>query len=112
VRGNTPVDAYFALDPYYMEIPGKDYHSFRALAERSELADAVKDAAVATQVPDIAAVWQQQTQAAAGWRHFQRQDFLRLQQEFGVNWIVVQGPGIAGLDCPYKNEAVAVCRIQ
>lgn len=112
VRGNTPVDAYFALDPYYMEIPGEDYHSFRALAERSELADAVKDAAVATQVPDIAAVWQQQTQAAAGWRHFQRQDFLRLQQQFGVNWIVVQGPGIAGLDCPYKNEAVAVCRIQ
>ncbi|HEX4311384.1 MAG TPA: hypothetical protein VHZ25_15230 [Acidobacteriaceae bacterium] len=112
VRGNTPIDAYFALDPYYMQLPGEDYHSFRALAERSELADAVKDAAVATQVPDIAAVWQQQTQAAAGWRHFQRQDFLRLQQQFGVNWIVVEGPGIAGLDCPYKNEAVAVCRIQ
>jgi hypothetical protein len=112
VRGNTPVDAYFALDPYYMQLPGEDYHSFRALAQRSELADAVKDAAVATQVPDLAPLWQQQSQAAAGWRHFQKQDFLRLRQQFGVNWIIVQSAGVEGLDCPYKNEAVAVCRLQ
>jgi hypothetical protein len=111
VRGNTPVDAYFALDPYYMRLPGEDYHSFRALAERSELADSMKDAAVATQVPDLAPLWQQQTQAAAGWKHFKKQDFLQLQQEFGVNWIVVQSPGVEGLDCPYQNEAVAVCRL-
>lgn len=111
VRQDTPVDAYFALDPYYMALPGEDYHSFRALAERSELADAVKDAAVATQVPELAPAWQQQTQAASGWQHFQKQDFLRLQQQFGVNWIVVQAPGISGLECPYKNKAVAVCKL-
>ncbi|HEX4039954.1 MAG TPA: hypothetical protein VHX37_18010 [Acidobacteriaceae bacterium] len=111
VRANTPVDAYFALDPYYMQLPDEDYHSFRALAERSELADAVKDAAVATQVPELAPAWQQQTQAVAGWRHFQKQDFLRLQQEFGVNWIVVARSGIPGLDCPYHNRAVAVCKL-
>lgn len=112
VRGNTPDDAYFALDPYYMQLPGEDYHSFRALAQRSELADAVKDAAVATQVPDLAPLWQEQSQAEAGWRHFQKQDFLRLHQRFGVNWIIVQGSGVPGLDCPYRNEAVAVCRLQ
>ncbi len=112
VRANTPSDAYFALDPYYMQLPGEDYHSFRALAERSELADAVKDAAVVTQVPDLAPSWLQQSQAAAGWRHFQKQDFQRLQQQFGVNWIVVQGAGVDGLACPYKNEAVAVCHLQ
>jgi hypothetical protein len=111
VRTNTPVDAYFALDPYYMQLPGEDYHSFRALAQRSELADAVKDAAVATQVPDLAPLWQQQVQAATGWQHFQKQDFLHLQQQFGVNWIIVQAPGVEGLDCPYRNEAVAVCRL-
>jgi hypothetical protein len=111
VRGNTPKDAYFALDPYYMQLPGEDYHSFRALAERSELADAVKDTAVATQVPDLAPVWLEQTQAVAGWDHFQKQDFLRLQGELGVNWIVVRGAGVAGLTCPYHNEAVAVCRL-
>lgn len=112
VRGNTPVDAYFALDPYYMQLPGEDYHSFRALAQRSELADAIKDAAVATQVPDLAPLWQEQTQAVTGWRHFQKQDFLRLRERFRVDWVIVQGPGVAGLDCPYKNEAVAVCRLQ
>ena len=111
VRENTPIDAYFALDPCYMQLPGEDYHSFRALAERSELADAVKDAAVATQVPDLAPVWLAQTQAAAGWEHFQKSDFLRLQREFGVDWIVVQRRGVAGLSCPYHNETVAVCRL-
>jgi hypothetical protein len=111
VRQNTPIDAYFALDPYYMQLPDEDYHSFRALAERSELADAVKDAAVATQVPSLAPEWQQQTEAAASWNHFQKADFLRLQQQFGVNWIVVQGAGVAGLECPYRNRAVAVCRL-
>jgi hypothetical protein len=110
VRGNTPTDAYFALDPYYMQLPDEDYHSFRALAERSELADAVKDAAVATQVPELAPLWQQQTAAVAGWRHFQKSDFLLLKRETGVNWIVVRGAGVAGLACPYRNQAVAVCR--
>ena len=111
VRVNTPRDAYFALDPYYLEAKGEDFHSFRALAERSQMADAVKDAAVVTQVPDLAPLWVQQTQAASGWKHFEKQDFLRLQQEFGVDWIVVQGAGAEGLDCPYKNAAVAVCRL-
>jgi hypothetical protein len=111
VRANTPEDAYFALDPDTMELPHEDYHSFRALAERSELADWVKDAAVATQVPDLAPLWVQQTDAAAGWKHFQKQDFLRLQQEFGVDWIVVQGAGVDGLACPYSNGAVTVCRL-
>jgi hypothetical protein len=111
VRTNTPNDAYFALDPYYMEWPGEDYHSFRALAQRSQLADAVKDAAVATQVPELAPQWQLQTQAAAGWRDFNAQDFRRLHQQFGIDWIVVQGSGVSGLACPFRNEAIAVCHM-
>lgn len=111
VRHNTATDAYFALDPYYMELPEEDYHSFRALAERSELADAVKDAAVATQVPDLAPLWQQQTEAVAGWKHFTKDGFLQLRGELGVNWIVVQGRGVEGLPCPYSNGAVSVCRL-
>ena len=42
IRENTPVDSLFALDPHYVELPGEDYHGFRALAERSVLADYVK----------------------------------------------------------------------
>ena len=52
IRSNTPENAYFAVDPFYMAAPGEDYHSFRALAERSMLTDAIKDTAVVTQVPD------------------------------------------------------------
>ena len=55
-------DAFFALDPEYMAAPGEDYHSFRALAERSQLADNIKDTAVVTQVPELA-VWERQVEA-------------------------------------------------
>jgi hypothetical protein len=27
-----------------------------------------------------------------------------------VSWVVVQQPGVAGLDCAYQNSAVRVCR--
>jgi len=57
IRNNTPADAYFAMDPRYLEAPGEDYHSFRALAERSQMADALKDTAVVTQVPDLGPDW-------------------------------------------------------
>ena len=66
-----PTNAYFALDPRYLDEPGEDFHSFRALAERSQLADAIKDAAVVTQVPELGPVWNRQVQAQQGWKHFQ-----------------------------------------
>jgi hypothetical protein len=28
-----------------------------------------------------------------------------------VDWVVVQQPGVAGLDCAYQNAAVQVCRV-
>jgi hypothetical protein len=39
VRTNTPKDALFALDPDYISLPGEDAQTFRAIAERSALAD-------------------------------------------------------------------------
>jgi hypothetical protein len=111
IRQNTPTDAYFALDPQYMAAPGEDYHSFRALAERSQLADALKDTAVVTQVPDIGPVWERQVAAQEGWTHFQLADFERLKAEFGVNWVLVSYPQPAGLVCEWHNEMLTVCRI-
>ncbi len=35
IRQSTPVDALFAVDPLYIQIPGEDTVGFRALAERS-----------------------------------------------------------------------------
>ncbi len=110
-RENTPTNAIFALDPQLMRIPGEDTHGFRAIAERSMLADATKDAGAVSMFPDLADEWHRQVQAASGWKHFQLQDFKRLQ-EYGVNWIVLQQPGIQGLSCPYSNKEVLVCRLE
>jgi hypothetical protein len=111
VRDNTPVEAYFALDPEHMRLEGEDQHGFRAIAERSRLADAVKDSGSVTMFPGLAETWLDQTRAERGWRNFSGGDFSRLRQQYGVTWVVVQQPGIAGLQCPYKNPAVLVCRI-
>jgi hypothetical protein len=111
IRSNTPVDAYFALDPHYMQLSAEDYHGFRALAERSQLADAVKDAAVVTLVPELGPVWKRQVEAENGWREFRPADFARLKSEFGVDWVLVDLSQTAGLDCRWHNNLLAVCRI-
>ena len=96
IRHNTPKDAYFALDPNYLALPGEDYHSFRALAERSQLADAIKDTAVVTQVPELGPAWAKQVDAQAGWDRFQFADFARLQSAV---WRRL-GPGFLSASCP------------
>jgi hypothetical protein len=111
IRKNTPENAYFALDPNYMAAPGEDYHSFRALAERSTLADAVKDTSMITKVPELGQKWYEQTQAAEGWSGFGLADFARLKRQFGVDWVLVANRQAAGLACPWHNETLSVCRI-
>lgn len=111
IRQNTPTNAYFALDPEYLAAPGEDYHSFRALAERSQLADKIKDTAVVTQVPELGPVWEQQVQAQNGWASFQPADYERLKTEFGVNWVLVSYPQPQGLNCSWHNDALSVCQI-
>ena len=111
VRSNTPADGYFALDPRYLEAPGDDYHSFRALAERSQLCDAIKDTAVVTQVPELAPRWDREVEAQSGWQSFQLADFQRLKRDFGVTWALVSYPEPQGLACQWHNDTLAICRI-
>jgi hypothetical protein len=111
IRNNTPTSAYFALDPRYLQAPGEDYHSFRALAERSQLADEIKDAAAVTQVPELGPLWYRQVEAQQGWSSFQLANYERLKSEFGTDWTLVSLPAPAGLDCLWHNEKLAVCRI-
>jgi hypothetical protein len=111
IRDNTPADAYFALNPRVMELPGDDEHGFRAIAGRSRLADAVKDPGAVTIAASLAQPWRAQLQAQEGWKDFQLADFSRLRQQFGVNWVVLEQSGKAGLDCPFENRALRVCRI-
>ena len=111
IRQNTPADAVFALDPDYMHIAGEDEIGFRCLAERSRLADRVKDDGVVSMFPPLAEEWWAQVQAQTPWKRFRTEDFLRLKNAYGVTWVVLQKPGVAGLDCAYQNDAVRVCRI-
>lgn len=111
IRENTPASAYFAIDPNYLAAPGENYHSFRALAERSQLADMVKDPAVVTQVPELGPAWERQVDATAGWQQFTLADFERLRANFGVDWVLVSYPAPAGLDCKWHNKSLTVCRI-
>ena len=112
VRQNTPLDAYFALDPNHMSAPGEDQHGFRDIAERSRLADNVKDSGAVTMFPKLADTWLQQTRALGGWKNFTVTDFEGLKQSYGVNWVVLQAGTQAGLACPYRNQSVAVCEIK
>jgi hypothetical protein len=111
IRENAPPDAYFAAGPDYMRHPGNDYHSFRALAERSVLADAVKDSAVATQVPRLSQRWLEEVEAQRGWEHFTPADYERMKARFGINWVVIERPARDGMDCPHENAALLVCRV-
>jgi hypothetical protein len=111
IKQNTPNDAYFALNPKHMAVEGEDQHGFRALSERSMLADNVKDSGAVTMFPKLAETWKAQTIAQAGWKNFAKPDFERLKEDYGVDWVVLETPTDVVLDCPYRNSRLEVCRI-
>jgi len=91
--------------------PGEDEHGFRAIAERSALADDVKDSGAVSPFPQLAHDWKMQSNAQRGWGHFQRDDVERLASEYPVTWIVTHAPAPPGFVCPYVGNGLAVCRI-
>ena len=111
IRTNTPEDAYFAMDPNAMQLPDEDQHGFRAIAQRSLLADNVKDSGAVSMFPALAGTWKEQVDAQHGWKRFQLADFQRLKTRYGVDWVVVEESGVAGLSCPYRNWRVRVCTV-
>jgi hypothetical protein len=119
IRLYTPSDSLFAIDPHYEALPGEDYHGFRALAERSVLADYEKDAGMAMRVPSLAPRWLKEVTALNGWRRFRAADFERLKNDFGVTWFVLSTADAEfsntqpdAVVCPYANEEVKVCRLR
>ena len=117
VRKNTPNDALFALDPHYMTRPAEDHHGFRAFAERSALADWVKDRSVSALEPQLASRWRQEESDIDNWQHFTSDDLQRLKQKHGVNWVILErglNPSLqpsASLSCPYSNSDILVCTL-
>jgi hypothetical protein len=111
IRRNTPKDAVFALDPNYLAVSSDDQHGFRAVAERSALADNLKDSGAVSLFPQLAETWKKQVLAQTGWKDFGLRDFERLAQTYPVTWIVTQRPAPAGLNCSYQNRELAVCHV-
>ncbi len=111
IRANTPKDAIFALGPDYMKSPGEDAHGFRAVAERSMLADNVKDSGAVSLFPELAGEWKAEANAQMGWEQFGPDEFSGLARRYPVNWVVTRRSSATGLNCPYENMELAVCRI-
>jgi hypothetical protein len=111
IRQHTPKDAVFATDPNYMTAPGEDAHGFRAVAERSVLADYVKDSGAVSLFPRLATEWENQVGAERGLDHFEPADFERLAKQYPVTWILTSRPAPPGLVCPYANKDLTVCRM-
>lgn len=112
IRTHTPENAVFAVDSRYFLAPGVDTHGFRAISERSALADYYKDSGVVSLFPALAPEWKQMSDATKGLNHFSLDDFRRLQQEYpAVTWTVIRGTPPAGLSCPYEQQGYSVCHL-
>jgi hypothetical protein len=61
--------------------------------------------------PPLSVQWKEQIDDQKNWKQFSKEDFERLRQKYGVSWVVVEQPGPAGLQCPYENSTVRVCRL-
>ncbi len=111
IRTNTPESAVFALNPNHMHLPDEDNQGFRALAQRSMLADNSKDTGVVTMFPALAATWKQQVVAQQDWEDFRLADFQGLAHNYGVSWVVLDTADSKGLECPYDRESIQVCKV-
>jgi hypothetical protein len=111
IRTNTPPDAVFALDNDYIESAGEDAQGFRAIAERSAVADWFKDGGIASNFPQAAIPWWQGSQATAQLNGASDEQRLARLRPLGVSWIVLPAQASTAFPCPFTNPRVRVCRL-
>lgn len=111
IRRNTPQTAMFALDARYIEYPGEDSQGFRAIAERSMLADWYKDGGIASEFPVAQAVWRREVPATEGLNEATDEQRIRRLRPLGATWLVLPAQSETRFRCPYQNSEVRVCRI-
>ncbi|HET9086139.1 MAG TPA: DUF6798 domain-containing protein [Acidobacteriaceae bacterium] len=111
IRENTPRDALFALDPYYQQQPQEDTIGFRAMAQRSVLADWSKDGGVAAIYPAVAQKWWNQVTTVRNFSAWNDRQRIQALAPYQVSWIVLPRNAVTRFDCPYSNSAVRVCRL-
>lgn len=111
IRHNTPRDAYFALDPYYQQMPQEDTLGFRAMTERSVLPDWSKDGGIAAIDPALAQQWWNQVTQTKNFSRWDDQQRIQTLAPYGVSWIVLPASMPTQFACPYQNSAVRVCHL-
>jgi hypothetical protein len=112
IRDHTPKDALFALDSEYMLKSGVDLHGFRAIAERSMLADQEKDSGAASVFPDLTEHWKEQSAAQSDWAHVSPHRLQSLRARYGVSWVLLENSAPTDdLIFPYTSGELRVCRI-
>jgi hypothetical protein len=112
IRDHTPKDALFALDAEYFSKPGVDLHGFRAVAERSMLADHQKDGGAASVFPELAERWKEESSVQSDWVHLSDDRLQALRTQYGVSWVLLENSTpLDGVVCPYSNGQMRVCRI-
>lgn len=115
IRTHTPRDALFAMNPDYLSLPGENEHGFRGLAERGQLAESGKDRAVSRNLPELAWEWRDEVRAQTGIEDFDAAQLGELRARYRVSWLLLRKDGgraasLEGLDCPYENPSLRVCR--
>ena len=112
IRKNTPTDAVFAADPDLELHVGEDMQGFRAITERSLLADN-KDQGVAAVVnPSIAGVWARQRDAQIGIDKMSDQEREEKLKPLGVTWMLLSASAKTSFPCPYENAVAKVCMLE
>ncbi len=111
IRHNTPQDAVFALDSNYTKLGSEDTQGFRATASRSALVDELKDGGVVAIFPQLAPRWKSQRDLEIGLDRISDQERIARLRPAGVTWLLLSANATTQLDCPYRNSAVAVCKL-
>ena len=82
-----------------------------ALAERSVLADAAQGFGRCYPSPTPVREMAGGSRSPARLGGFHAGDYARLKARFGTNWVLIERPAHDGMDCPYGNNALLVCRV-
>lgn len=109
-REHTPPDALFALDARYVNTPGEDAQTFRAISLRSAIPDFSKDGGEAAITPRLAPEWQRSATATQHLSDLSAAQTAQQLRPFGVNWLVLHADAQTDKPCPYRNSVVKVCR--
>ncbi len=111
MRANTPRNAVVAMDADYIALPGEDGHVFRAMAERSSLADYWKDGGSAAIFPQLAPRWMAEHSAEKKLDSLSDRERLARLVPLGATWLILPMASPTSFLCPYRNAAVKVCKL-